>query len=205
MVHKKIIEKALSQLDSERASYFGVIARSLEEDRRVESHANLVYSVLKDVMADLPVYLEPPELIELLLVFTQENYEKLRQVLYDPDFIKAPSSIRNITGVFVHQVAMASLEKHQNGDIKEEIKPSVHKLTWPYRATDVLDPEEDPQAWGDAIARSEAWIAANNGVDRREFGTARIDEIASEKLKEAEEREKSAPASQQKELKITDL
>ena len=44
-MHKKIIEKALGQLDADRATYFGSIVNRLEEDKRLENNANLVYSV----------------------------------------------------------------------------------------------------------------------------------------------------------------
>lgn len=206
-MHEKIIEKALSRLEGDRASYFGVIVRRLEEDRRMEGRANLVYSVLKDVMAELPLYLEPKELITLLLAFTDEHYGALKQALYDPGFVRAPSSLRTVTRLFVLQVADMALERHRSGEIDEEAdKLSVHKYTWPYRATDLIDPEEAPEAWAEAIARSQQWVRDNGGVDRRGAGLARIDEVASELAKKAERKqmEAAAPAAPKK-LKITNL
>jgi len=57
-MHKKIIENALSLLDQERAAYFGSIANSLEEDNRINDSSNIIYSVLKDIMVELPIYLD---------------------------------------------------------------------------------------------------------------------------------------------------
>ncbi len=203
-MHKKIIEKALGNLSADRATYFGAIVNRLEEDKRIENNANLVYSVLKDVIDDLPIYLDQKELINLLLEFTNKKYHTLKKALYDPEFVHDPSSIRSVTGEFVHQVVKLSFEKHENGEI-EEAQLSVHKLTWPYRDTDVVDPEDEPEEWSEAVARSQKWLAEHGGVDRRNSGAARIDDMASEKAKEAEEREKESAPKEQKELKITDL
>ncbi len=179
-MHKKIIEKTLAKLAPDRASYFGAVANMLEQDGRIENNANLVYSVLKDVMADLPVYLEKKELIDQLLEFTDKNYQHLKVALYDPEFIHDPTSIRSVTGAFIHQVVKLSLEKHENGEI-EEAQLSVHKYSWPYRDTDVVDPEEEPDAWAEAVAKSEKWRLENGGVDRRSSGAARIDDVARNK------------------------
>ena len=62
-MHKKIIENALSLLDQERAAYFGSIANSLEEDTRINDSSNIIYSVLKDIMVELPIYLDKKNLL----------------------------------------------------------------------------------------------------------------------------------------------
>ncbi|MBL6931863.1 MAG: hypothetical protein ISR45_02855 [Rhodospirillales bacterium] len=203
-MHKKIIEKALGQLDAERATYFGGVANKLEEDKRIENTANLVYSVLKDVMLELPIYLEQKELIKLLIEFVHRNHNRIKIALFDPSFVHDPSSIRDVTGEFVHQVVKLSLEKHENGEIEEHMQ-SVHKLTWPYRDTDVADPEDDPDEWSEAVAKSQQWLAENGGVDRRQAGAARIDDLASEKAKEAKKLEKVTKPPELEKIKITDL
>ena len=55
-MHRKIIETTLSGLDAERASYFGDIANRLQADARAEPNANMVFTVLGDVMGELPTY-----------------------------------------------------------------------------------------------------------------------------------------------------
>lgn len=174
----KIIETALSRLDGERAAYFGDVARRLEEDPRAQPNANIVYTVLKDVMAELPIYLDKGELIDLLLKFTGDNYQRIRQIMFDREFVHDPASIRAVTGDFILQVVDMSLEKNDTG----EQPHGVHKLTWPYRETDVVDPEGDPEAWAEALAKSETW-RRQHGEDRRRSGTARIDEVARKKDK----------------------
>lgn len=203
-MHKKIIEKALGNLDADRATYFGGIVTKLEEDKRIEDTANVVYTVLKDVMADLPTYLEQKALINLLLDFTNRHFHRLKKVLYDPDFVRDPSILREVTGEFVHQVVKLSLEMHDSGEIQES-KRSVHKLTWPYRDTDVFDPEEDEDEYAEALARSQKWLAENGGVDRRGSGTARIDDMATEIANEIDEQDKPHAPKKAKDLKITDL
>lgn len=181
-VHKKIIEKSLNKLDPDRATYFSAIAKRLEGDERIEDNANMVFSVLKDVMAELPVYLDEKELIEQLLEFTDNNHERLKVALFDPQFIRDPSSLRSVTGAFVHQIIKLSLQKHDNGEF-EEAPLSVHKYTWPYRDTDIIDPDDEPDEWAAAAAKSEKWRQQNDGVDRRQSGPARIDEVRVKKPK----------------------
>ena len=60
--------------------------------------------------------------------------------------------LRDISAEFVHQVVKLSLEIQECGEIQES-KLSVHKLTWPYRDTDVADPEDDPDEWAEAVAK----------------------------------------------------
>lgn len=184
-MHKKIIEKALNKLDPDRATYFSSIANRLEEDARIENNANMVFSVLKDVMADLPIYLHEKELIKQLLEFTENNHHSLKVALFNPKFIRDPSSIRSVTGAFVHQIVKLSLQKHDNGDF-EEASLSVHKYTWPYRDTDIIDPDDDPDKYEAAAAKNEKWKREHGGIDRRQRGPARIDEITAKKADKAD-------------------
>jgi len=179
-VHKQIIVKALAHLDPDRAAYFGAVASKLEEDARIENIANLVFVVLKDVMTELPLYLDEKELINQLIEFTDKNYQGLKAALYDPKFIHDPSSIRSVTGPFVHQIVRISLEKYDNGEVEED-HLSVHKYTWPYRDTDIADPDDEPDEWAAALNKSEKWRLEHGGVDRRSSGAARIDDIAAKK------------------------
>lgn len=182
-MHKKIIEGALSQLSSERAAYFGSVATALEGDKRAENNANMVYSVLRDVMVDLPIYLERDDLLDLLFDFIDTHYKQLRDVMYDPTFIHDKAILRRVTGLFVHLVVNKTLEKQESlGD--SDNKLSVHTLTWPYRDTDLIDPDEEPDAWEDAVTKAAEW----DGVERRQSGAARVDDMAAEKLMEKEKK-----------------
>ena len=110
-MHKKIIETALSRLDGERAAYFGDVGRRLEEDPRAQPNASIVYTVLKDVTAELPIYLDKVELIDLLLKFTGGNYQRRHQIMFYREFVHDLTSIRAVTGNFILQGVDISLEK----------------------------------------------------------------------------------------------
>ena len=116
---------------------------------------------------------------------TNKNYSNLKTALYDPEFVRQPSSLRTVTGAFVHQVVKLSLRKHDDGEI-QETELSVHKLTWPYRDTDVVDPEEEPEAWAEAVSKNEKWRLENGGVDRRSSGASRIEDLANKATKKAD-------------------
>jgi len=97
--------------------------------------------------------------------------------------------LRDMSADFVHQVVKLSLEMHESGEIQES-KLSVHKLTSPYRDTDVADPEDDHDEWAEDVAKNQKWIE-RGGVDRRRSGTARIDDVATNIAKQAEGEDKA--------------
>ena len=185
-MHRQIIAKTLASLDKDRLAYFEPIVRKLEQDSRSGDQGNLVFTILKDVLPDTPPYLDSDEFIDLLFDFIRYNNSQLRGILYSPQFIHNPQVLRRITGTFISQVAARSLEKHEEGDI-DSGELSVHKLTWPYRDTDVLDPDEDPDEWLAAINRSEEWKLQQK-VDRRKSGLSRIDDKAMALYKEKKDK-----------------
>jgi hypothetical protein len=157
-MHRKIIETTLSGLDAERASYFGDIANRLQADARAEPNANMVFTVLGDVMGELPTYLEAAELIGLLLEFTNDNEARLRQVMFSPEFVETPKIIRTVTGDFMVRVVGVTMDDH--GEPAEETsRGRRQKLTWPYRETDLVDPEDEPEAWAEALGKSRSLAA----------------------------------------------
>jgi hypothetical protein len=179
-VHRKLIETALQGLEGARAAYFGGIATKLNTDARAEPMANMVFTVLGDVMAELPIYLEAAELIGLLLEFTANNETRLRQVMYSSEFVENPKIIRAITGDFIVRVVGVTMDEH--GELAEETGHGHRqKLTWPYRDTDVVDPpDDDPEAFAEAASKAEAWHQSN-GTDRRRRGAGRIDQMGESK------------------------
>jgi len=184
-VHRKIIEGALRQLSTERAAYFGDLASALETDKRSEGNANMVFAVVRDIMADLPIYLDRDQLLDLLFDFIDDHHDNLRDIMYDPGFIRDASTLRRVTGLFVHLVVNKTLEKQEAGTTTPDTDLSVHKLTWPYRDTDVIDPDEEPDAWDEAVAKSANW----EGADRRRSGAARVDDMAAEKARNKDQEE----------------
>ena len=180
-MHRKIIETTLQGLEDERAAYFGDIANRLDQNARAEPMANLVFTVLGDVMTELPIYLEAAELVRLLLEFTNENEERLRQIMYSPGFVENPKIIGAVTGDFMVRVVAVTMDEH--GELAEETSHGhKQKLTWPYRDTDVVDPEDNPEAWADAVRKAEAW-RQSHGADRRQQGADRIDHLEENKDK----------------------
>ncbi|MHA1598890.1 MAG: hypothetical protein ACTSV1_09225 [Alphaproteobacteria bacterium] len=183
-MHRKIIEGGLRQLSTERAAYFGDLAGALESDARCEGNANMVFTVVRDIMVDLPIYLEKDELLDLLFGFIDSHHDDLRDIMFSPGFIRDASCLRRVTGLFVHLVVTRTLEK-QETIATDDNDLSVHKLTWPYRDTDVIDPDEEPDAWDVAVEKAANW----DGDDRRASGAARIDDMAAEKARKKEDKD----------------
>lgn len=186
-MHKKIIEKTMSGLAKDRQDYFQSIIRYLEKDPRMVEQENVVFTILKDVIPDTPTYLDADEFVDLLIDFIRYNKPGIRNLMYSRSYIHDPHVMRTITGNFIQQVVVRSFDKHEKGDI-DTGDLSVHKLTWPYRDTDVLDPDDDPDEWLAAIKRSEAWKKEQK-VDRRKSGLSRIDDKAMALAKEKKDKE----------------
>jgi hypothetical protein len=180
-MHRKLLETTLSELDGERAEYFGDIVNRLEADPRTEANANTVFTVLGDVMGALPIYLEAAELIGLLLDFTRDHDQRLRQIMFDQEFVLNPAIIRSVTGDFIVRVLAVTMEKREEFETADG-HGSVQNLTWPYRETDLVDPDDDPEAWAEALQKTDAWRHRHGG-DRRRSGAARIDAVAADKIK----------------------
>ena len=53
-MHDKIIKDVVENLDDERSKYFGIVLSSLQHDSRTQLVPNLLYTVLKEVVAVMP-------------------------------------------------------------------------------------------------------------------------------------------------------
>jgi len=141
-MHKRIADAALENLEGEKAGYFSDVISSVSEDPRTEAFPNMVYIVLKETMALLPTYLEKAEFINLLFAFVSTNQAPLQQRMFDKTFINNPASIRAVTDGFVDLIIERTMQHYEDGDIESD-EVAVQKFTWPYRAEDLVDPEDD--------------------------------------------------------------
>lgn len=131
MLHRKILDPALARLDGERAIYFQRLVEKLDEDPRTEKAPNLIYLVLKESLSYLPVYLEPDQVIVLLLKFVEVNRGELNRILYSREYVNDPSSIKLVTDKFVSEVLSSTLEKFDDGQIETDEK-KIYRVSWPY-------------------------------------------------------------------------
>jgi hypothetical protein len=134
-MHRRMVDKALADLDEERAAFFTDMVNLIEEDRRVDRLGNLIYLVLKETMRHLPLMLGKKELIRLLFEWVNVNQRELSMVLFDKRYIQDPASIRKVTNGFVLRVSEAALTRHAEGTIEKE-RSKVKSFRWPYTDTD---------------------------------------------------------------------
>jgi len=135
MMHKKIFEAVLSDLDSERAEYFSSIADKLEADPRAQQAPNLIFLVLKDTAPFLPNYLPSDEFIDALLVFVSQNIRELSGLIYSREFIEDPGALRKISSKFVGRVLEVILKNYDEGGFQEG-QHIEHRVSWPYDSVD---------------------------------------------------------------------
>ncbi len=135
MIHKKIFDSVLSNMDGEQATYFADIANKLEEDPRAQQAPNLVFLVLKDTAPFLPKYLPPGDFIDELLAFIKTHNRALSRLIYSRDFIEDPEALRKITSKFVGRILEIILEKYDDGQVGES-RTTEHRISWPYDEVD---------------------------------------------------------------------
>jgi hypothetical protein len=134
-MHQKIVKDVVANLDEERSKYFGIILNALEHDSRTNLAPNLLYAVLKEVVALVPPYMPSNEFINLLFGFVGTNSQKITSVMFSSPYVTDSSVLRSVTNDFVDQVVEKTLKLHQSGEIETDEK-KVRSYSWPYDNAD---------------------------------------------------------------------
>jgi hypothetical protein len=134
-MHDKIIKDVVENLDDERSKYFGIVLSSLQHDSRTQLVPNLLYTVLKEVVAVVPPYLPPNDFINMLFGFVGDNSQKIAAVMYSSQYITDPSVLQTVTNEFVGKVTDMTYQLHQQGDI-DTGERKVRSYSWPYENAD---------------------------------------------------------------------
>ncbi|MFC1673754.1 hypothetical protein ACFL12_06350 [Pseudomonadota bacterium] len=143
-MHRRIINPVLEELNSERAGYFTEVVTKIEEDPRTERFPNYVYTLLKETLPLLPTYLDKAEFIDLLFEFVTDNYAVMKRIMFDKAYIYDQSVLKDVTNDFVTKIVDRTLEHYEQGDI-DTGEQDIRKFTWPYRAEDVIDLEDEEE------------------------------------------------------------
>jgi hypothetical protein len=141
-MHRRIVNPVLESLDKERAGYFSDVVARIEEDPRTERFANFVYLLLKETMPVLPVYLDKAEFVELVFDFVNSHYGAMKRRVFDRRFVLRPESLKEVTDEFVNRVVDRTMARYEEGDL-DTGERSHQKFTWPYRAEDLVDPDDE--------------------------------------------------------------
>ena len=141
-MHRRIINPVLDSLEKERAAYFSSVVDKVEADPRLEPYPNIVFLLLKDTMALLPTYLNTGEFIDALFDFVARTHGDMEEIVFDKAYIYDQTLLKDIAAAFVAEIVELTLKHYEDGDI-ETGEPHVQKYTWPYRAEDLVDPDDD--------------------------------------------------------------
>lgn len=164
-MHKRIVEKALKMLDAERANYFNDVIGYLEDIPQTQEFPNLVYLSLKDILDIAPVYIEKKAFALLLLKFVTYHKAELQRIIYDKAYLYDESVLRNVTNKLIDAIVQQTIQGYEDGQI-ETGEPEVQKFTYPYRAMDLVDPDDD-DAYEEAVKEERRRQAAYTGPERR--------------------------------------
>ena len=144
MLHRKIVQPALADLEGERADYFHLLIQGLDEDPRTEPIANLVYLTLRATIPFLPIYLDRTELTDSLIEFVTANQQRLNRTIFDRGFIdgsKSADALNDITNEFVSQVLAAILKKYDGGEVEDHAQ-TTYRFSGDFENDDF--PYKDP-------------------------------------------------------------
>lgn len=164
-MHKRIVEKSLKGLDAERANYFADVVGYLEEMPQTAAYANLVYLSLKDIVEIAPIYLDKKVFALLLLKFVEYHQRDLQKIIYDKDYLYDPARLRAVTKLLIDAIVDQTIQGYEDGQI-DTGERVVQKYTYPYRALDLVDPD-DEEAYEKAIEEDRRRQAAYSGPERR--------------------------------------
>ena len=143
-MHRRIITPVLDSLDGNRAAYFSAVVDKLEADPRTQAYPNIVYLLLKETMAELPAYLDKSDFIDALFAFVARHHGEMEEIVFDRDYIYDPSHLKDATNAFIVEIVELTMQHYEAGTI-DTGEPLVQRFTWPYRAEDLVDPD-DPEA-----------------------------------------------------------
>ena len=164
-MHKRIVDKALKTLDAERANYFNDVVGYLEDLPKTQDFPNLVYLSLKDILDIAPIYIEKKAFALLLLKFVSHHQGQLQQIIYDKEYLYDPNCLRKVTKLLIDAIVDQTIQGYEDGLI-ETGEAVVQKYTYPYRATDLVDPD-DEEALEEALEEERRRQAAYTGPERR--------------------------------------
>lgn len=164
-MHKRIVEKALKTLDAERANYFNDVVGYLEDLPATQDFPNLVYLSLKDILDIAPIYIEKKAFALLLLKFVAHHQGQLQKIIYDKEYLYDPHCLRKVTKLLIDAIVDQTIQGYEDGQI-DTGEPVVQKYTYPYRATDLIDPDDD-EALEKALEEERKRQAAYTGPERR--------------------------------------
>ena len=160
-MHKRIVEKSLKTLEPERANYFNDVIGYLEDIPLTQEFPNLVYLSLKDILDIAPTYIEKKAFALLLLKFVTHHKGELQKIIYDKQYLYDPNCLRKVTNQLIDAIVDQTIQGYEDGQI-DTGEAVVQKYTYPYRATDLVDPDDD-----DAMEEALAKQAAYTGPERR--------------------------------------
>jgi len=164
-MHKRIVEKNLKTLDAERANYFNDVIGYLEDLPMTQQYPNLVYLALKDILDIAPTYIEKKAFALLLLKFVDHHHNDLQKIIYDKAYLYDENVLRSVTGKLIDAIVDQTIQGYEEGNI-ETGEPVIQKFTYPYRALDLVDPDDD-EAYEKAVEEDQRRQSAYSGPDRR--------------------------------------
>jgi hypothetical protein len=130
VLHKRILIPLIDQLDEDTAAYFGRVVDHLEKDPRLEDYPNMPFLVLRETIFELPVYLEPKEVVDLLFSYVIHNVENLKTVLHSKEYLHDHSALRAHCTAFVIAVVRDSM-KEVDMAYEDRNRQSEYRLSWP--------------------------------------------------------------------------
>lgn len=147
-MHKRLMDPVLASMDAEHSLYFDDVARTLNDDKRIQRNSNLVFMFLAAAAPYLTTQLPKVDFIGRLIAFVERNEHRIVKTVFDPQYLSDRDLIKPVVGEFVMETAAQALAKLDAGELEEHGGDKVYRLKSPYDADDFpykdLDEDDEP-------------------------------------------------------------
>ncbi len=137
MLHTRILTTLIDQLDEDTQAYVNSLITCIEKDPRLDDYPNMPFLVLYETLRELPTYLEPEIVSNLLFSFIVHNVEDLKRTIHSKEYIHNNKVLRSHCTPFVIAVVRDCM-KEVDLAYEDRNRQTLYHLDWP------IDPEKFP-------------------------------------------------------------
>lgn len=148
-MHTRILTSLIEQLDEETQVYINKVLAFIEKDPRLGDYPNMPYLILHETLLELPIYLEPEIVSQLLFSFIVHNVEDLKRTIHSKEYIHNSKELRSHCTPFVIAVVRDCM-KEVDLAYEDRNRQTLYRLEWP------IDPDKFPYIDDDDVDDKEA-------------------------------------------------
>jgi hypothetical protein len=137
VIHARILAQLIELLDEDTQAYANRLITCIEKDPRLDDYPNMPFLVLRETLLELPTYLDPEIVSNLLFSFVIHNVEDLKRTIHSQEYLHNSKALRSHCTAFVIAVVRDCM-KEVDLAYEGRNRQTLYRLEWP------IDPEKFP-------------------------------------------------------------